>query len=267
MNVRNLSTWWGAMLVAFLCLPQSLQAACECTAMQLRGGPPGPNTSSVYCTGDQNDIDGTCNNLGQGQQGCAADKFAYTCPLGPYSLHVNGAQQVGWYFEVAVTLAAGSVAAECEHGQITTRTATVGVNIFANFDSAPTPEAGDYDFQNGPEVEVVAEPTHYPQFGATVDGVLQFGADGYTENMTVAELNINVAPPQITWIDTPWFDWPNGQIGHVDFEFMNWADASDEESDNNCWCRFRINRTWDGQVAGGAGLVWVAGENCALANQ
>ena len=242
-----------------------LQAACACQAIELRSG---PGNSSVYCTEDQADISSDCVDLGQGQNGCDDEKFAYQCPLGPVSIQEGDDQRVGWNYEIAVTLTDGSNAGDCDHAQIATRTGLVNLTMTPNQASEEEPEEGQYEFQDGPEVEVVNDPAPYPRFRAiNAQSQFVFGADGYTEDEQQQNLNINAEPPQITWIDTPDFNWAldDDETGEVKFEFMAWTDASDEDSDDNCWCRFTIERTWNGQAAGGNGLQMVAGVNCTLA--
>lgn len=260
----------GVLVVAF-CLamtPSALRADCGCEAISVRSGRGGPTTSRVYCTQDEADIDDGCQNLGKGVEGCGDDAYAYRCTLGPLSFEVQGDQRVGWGFEIAVTLTPGSAPKECDHAQLATRTATVDVSTSPNQSAEDEPEDGEYELQGGPTIEVVAGPVPYPRFGTTNDeGQPILGADGYTEDEPQSNLSFHAEPPQITWIDTPDFNWDReaDEQGAASWEFIQWVDAADEETGDNCWCRFTIERSWDGVQAGGAGLRFVAGRSCALA--
>lgn len=246
--------------------PSSADEACGCAAIELRSGQAGPTNSSVYCTSNSLDIESGCTNWGLGQQGCDSDQYAYQCPLGSVSVQNTDLQRVGWNFEIAVTLTDGSDASECDHGQIATRTATIDDEKQTNPSAEKYPAAADVVFEQGPDVEIVAEPDPYPYYGSSnSDDEALFGADGYTEETAQSNLDFNDGAPEITWLDTPDFQWDldADEEGAVDFEFMSWTDGAEEE--NNCWCRFTIQRTWDGSQAGGVGFTFVAGYNCALA--
>lgn len=239
------------------------EAACGCEQMRLRAATPG--NSTTYCTDDQADISDPCFQVGQqGQEPCTDEQWAYRCPLGGFSVANGDGRNVGWAFEIAVTLTDESVPAECNHGQFATRTGLVGVNISPNQTAERTPEQGFYSFLNGASVVVFSDPQRYPAFGSTCNGLATFGADGYDDTESQQNLNIGDQAPQITWIDTPDFNWDQGETGSVSWEFIAWSD--DTDGDDECWCRFTINRTWDGNVAGGNGLVFVGGENCVNGN-
>lgn len=248
-----------SLLIALAGSP--LQADCSCTGLRIHTAQDNDATSNYYCvatdSGAPTFID--CTSGGVGAQGCDATETAYRCRLGRVvPADDNVRKPLGWTFEARATVT--GTPTDCQSGQLVTNTFFDEGDLVGNPAASDTPAAGDQDFDYGPAVQVVADPSLVPNVGAVSGDRLLFGADSYTIGSGPF---IRIDGQTVQWLDDPMTENIEANETYAaSREFISYIQGQGYDA-NDCWCRFMLDYSSTlGDVA--EGLTLVSQQRCAF---
>jgi hypothetical protein len=250
--------------------------SCGCNQMTIKTV---PGASDIIC-GAQTTFASTsgCTLMRNPPAGtCAQGQVAWTCPLGPVT-PAPPANNLGYGFEVFADLVPGSSSRLCKEGQFVqaTRTGPVlnprtGMFVLGtktnsqgnqNVATMGNKSTGSQNLPGGAApggfmFNSVGPAAKVPPFGATANGMPNYGPDDYISRPTYK----NHQPQVIFWWDEPKV-FVDGISGSGNEEFVDFVQGNM----GSCWCRFTLRQTWPGPAGpiGGAGFTMVDGENCVI---